>query len=391
MSPKIPAAAALLLATSAAVPAVLPASAVAAPVVELRVAQARPSPALDELQLSARCAQACTLRLRELNVAPYRTRGGVEQLPHSAIDPLSISRRLPAGKQVAIRVPVPPAVRRAVAAAVPRGVALVGNLVTEVTTAGGEPLEVPRRFTVTGPGTPPPFPATPYDDAIRLPQEKARRAAGAARYAMTIKGVQRSRWSYDRSTSDGACTVQDRGSGTQTLRFRSLRSHVVQQVIWRTGERKLQEVGRPYSGVYVPTRIDAERDSREEKGSQGCGGPGGGGDGDGGDPQQCLRRGSADIDLIVGLLYREAWFDVSSSILNWRTASTAPDCPAETATPLRDPIDVLDARTRRGENLLRGGSPGKVIIILRASDVTRIGGGTVTTNVTTTVTFRKLR
>jgi len=385
---KIPAAVALLLATVAAGPA---ATAVAAPVAELRLSQPRPSPALTELLLRARCAQACTLRLRELNVVPYRTRGGVEQLPHSAIDPLSITRRLPAGKEVAIRVAVPPQVQRAVAAAMPRGVALVGNLVTEVTSPDvGEPLEIPRRFVVTRPGTPPPFPRSPYSDEIRLSKETTRRAPRTARYAMTISGVQSSSWSYDRTSTDGGCVVLDRGSGRQTLRFRSLRAHKIQQVLWSSGELKLQEIGVRYAGVFVPTRVDAERDSRAEKGAQGdCGGGVGGAGGDGG-PQQCVRSGSGEIELLVELASRGTLFDVHSSLLNWMTPSTAPDCPVESAQSLRDPIDVLGARSREAEDLTRGGSPGKVIIVLRARDVTRIEGGSVTTNVRTTVTFRKL-
>ncbi len=246
-------------------------------------------------------------------------------------------------------MPVPAEVRRAVAATLPRGAALVGNLVAEVTTPAGEPLEVPRRFTVVGPGTPPPFPASPYVDAIRLPAEKGRRAPGAARYTMTIKGVQTSRWSYDRTSTDGGCVVLDRGSGTQTLRFRSLRAHTVQQVIWRDGSLQLQEVGRPYSGIFVPTRIDAERDSRADKGAEGDRGGDGGGGESAGEPQQCTRRGSADIELVAGLLYREAFFDASSSILNWKAGSTAPDSPGR----VRDQAARPDRRARRAHERAR--------------------------------------
>lgn len=388
MSKKTPAAVALVLAAAVAAPV---ATASAAPVADLKLSQPRPSAALDELVLRATCSEACTLRLRELNAVPYRTRGGREQLPHSAIDALSITRRLPARKQVAIRFAVPPAVQRAAAEAGPRGIALVGYLVAEVSPAGGgEPVQTPRQFTVTGPGTPAPLPASPYTDAIRLPKETTRRAASVPRYAMTIEGVQRSSWSYDRTSTDGGCVVLDRGSGRQTVTFRSLRAHTVQQVIWRTGELKLQEVGRSYSGIFVPVALTAERDSRAEKGADGdCGGVGGGG-GDGGQ-QQCTRSGTAQIDMIVGLLWREALFSAGSSILNWKEGSRAPDCPVESATSLRDPIDILDAQTRRGEDLTRGGDPGRVIIVLRARDVTSIGGGSVTTTVRTTVTFRKLR
>ncbi len=262
--------------------------------------------------------------MSELNAVPYRTRGGVEQLPHSAIDPLSISRRLPAGKQVTIRVAVPPQVQRAVSAGTPRGVAFVGNLVAEVTPSGGEPLEVPRRFTVVGPGTPSPFPASPYVDAIRLSKEPADRAAGPPRWSMTVKGVQTSRWSYDRSTTTGGCSVIDRGNGAQTISFRSLRAHTVRQVRWSNGELRLREIGSHSSGVYVPIALSAHRDSRDEKGAQGaCDGSVGGGGGSAG-PQQCSRDGAAEIQLWINFLGGAGALDASSSILNWRDPRSRP-------------------------------------------------------------------
>ncbi|MDO8189529.1 hypothetical protein Q5424_27270 [Conexibacter sp. JD483] len=366
----------------------------AAPVAELRLSQARPSPALTELTLRATCAEACTLRLTQLNVIPFSTRGGVEQLANAATGELSASRRLPARRTVTITVAVPREVQRAAATAAPRGIAFVGHLVTEVTPAGGgEPVELPRQFTVTTPGTPSPVPASPYVDAIALPRQTTRRTPSAPpRYSMTLTGVQTSSWSYDRTRTDGGCTVLDRGSGRQTLRFRSIRPKTVQQVWWRTGELELQQVGMSFSGIFMPIRIEAERDSSADKGAQGdCGGPVGGGGGDG--QRECVRRGSAEITLMAGYLEKKPVFDVGSTVLNWREPSSVPDCPVEYAgaPTLRDPLDILSASTKPGEDLTRGGSPGKVIIVLRARDVTRLDGGSVTTNVRTTVTFRKLK
>jgi hypothetical protein len=364
----------------------------AAPVAELRLSQASPSAALDELTLRATCAEACTLRLTQLNVIPYSTRGGVEQLPNAATGALSVSRRLPARRAVTIRVAVPAEVQRAAMLAAPRGIAFVGHLVTEVTPAGGgEPVELPRQFTVTTPGTPAPVPASPYVDAIRLPRQETSRAGKPPRYSMTLKGVQTSSWAYDRTSSEGGCTVTDRGRGRQTLLFRSLRPKTVQQVRWNRGQLALQQVGVDFAGIFVPIRIEAERDSSADKGAQGdC--IGGGGDGRGGQGE-CTRRGSAEITLMAGYLGMRSVFDVGSTVLNWTDASSVPDCPVEYAgaPTLRDPLDILSASTKPGEDLTRGGTPGKVIIVLRGRDVTRLDGGSVTTNVKTTVTFRKLK
>jgi hypothetical protein len=363
--------------------AALPAAAEAAGPVELRLTHPRSDPRFGELVLDARCAQACTLRLTELNAMPYI---GSTQGPHAARGELGITRRLPAGKLATIRIGVPLPVQGAVASVLPRRATLVGNVAVTVTT-GGETYDVGRQFTVVAPGETAPFPASATVDAFTVPIKPPAppRRAKPPYYAMTISGTQTSRWSYDRTESSGACTTVDSGSGTQTLRFRSVRAQKVRQVWWRDGYRELQEQYSPAGGVSAPVRIDAERDSVARKGVQGdCGNYGGD---DPGTPQ-CTRRGSVVADM--GVFFRRTELVVSSTMLSWKRPSTAPDCPVETAGSLYDPLDILDTPAKRGEDLSRGGSPGKVILVFRASDVTPLKGGSVTTTVLVKVTFRKL-
>ncbi len=363
--------------------ATLPAAAEAAGPVELRLTHPRSDPRFGELVVDARCAAACTLRLTELNTTFHRR--GV-QLPHAARGEVGITRRLPAGKPVAIRVHVPLAVQGAVFSALPRRVSLLGHLAATVTT-NGETYDVARQFTVVAPGGTPPFPPSATVDAFTVPvKPPAQRRARAPLYSVTVSGTQTSRWAYDRTSSASGCVVLDSGFGRQTLRFRSVRAHKVRQVWWKDGFRELLEQGRVSGGLTVPIRIDAVRDSGEDKGAD----PRCSGDYGGGEPgkAQCTRRGSVVADLFLYSDHNE--FTAAMSSLSFGTPSTAPDCPVETAINQRDPLDLIAAPTKRNPDLSRGGSPGKVIFSFDRRDVTNLEGGRITTNLHLSVTFRKL-
>lgn len=369
-----------------AVAALPGAAAAATPAFELKVAMPSPEATLGELVLSARCATACTVTLRDLNVLRYK---GGEQLPHAGSGPLTGTRRLPAGKTVAIRFTAPAAVRHVAMASLPRGEALFGNVVVNITPAGGAPVDAVRQFTVTTAGTAAPFPPMPTVDAIKVPKAPRAGARRKARYAMTLAGTQTSRWSYDRTEQRGGCRIVDAGRGAQTLRFRSTRAVTVQELVWRTGDMALNQIGTPFSGVFIPVRIDAERDGGAQKGATGdCGLYGGERDGP---APACVRSGSRDIHFIIGFLSGRRGLDASTTPSSFDTPTERPDCPIEVAEGLRDPLDLLDGPPVRGGWLANGGSPGKVLAVYQKRDTTRLKGGTVTTVMRLTVTFRKLR
>lgn len=373
--------------------AALPAAASAAdPPIDLELSMRTPDVRFNELELRARCTPGCTLRLRELNAVRYRTRGGVEQLPYSAIAPLSGTKRVPAGKTVVIRVPVPFAVREQAIAALPKGQAVVGHLVASVE-QNGTTTDASRQFTVTTAGTPKPFPATPFVDAISVPRARKGRTSPAKRWRVTITGRQITDWEYDRSEPAGTpCRMIAAGRGTQTLKFRSTRAVLVEEVVYgpTRGGLDLRVVGSRGNGsAPVPVRIDAVRDGSEQKGTEGgCGGDAGGGTG-GGDPRPaCVRTGSATAEFNVG-------YDSSArrDVFVYRGTGSdplvpaKPDCPLELATPLDDPFDVLTPRAADGGRL---DGAGKVIVRYRENRHAKLpGGGDELTRMEMVVTFRR--
>ncbi|MBB4662781.1 hypothetical protein [Conexibacter arvalis] len=372
-----------LAATAAALPGA--ASAATQPV-ELRVSIARPDPRLRVLTLRASCTPGCTLALGKLNVLPYRTRGGVEQLPHGAEGALRGRRSIPAGRTVTFRVPVPVGVEQFAADALLRSEALAGNVVVQVRQAGST-FEAVRQFTVTGPGTPAPFPASPFVDAIRVPAQPRGKATRKARYKVTVAGTQTSTWSYDRSRHEGACKVIAKGSGRQTLTLRSTAAATVDALTLPGGSPILRRVGTKGIWTFVPVRIDAVRDGAETKSAAGdCGAFGGDGSGE---PPQCTRTGAVEANVIVGYFGRDRLGGFVSGA-SFTEPSPLPDCPVELPAGVVDPLDFLDPRLQRTAPLTAGGAPGKVIVVHRLSDVTKVEGGRVRTTGRITITFRKV-
>jgi hypothetical protein len=377
-----------LAATLVALPAA--AASAADPPVDLKLSMSRPDVRFGALELRARCTPGCTLRLRELNAVRYRTRGGVEQLPYSAIAPLSGTRRVPAGRTVVIRVPVPFAVREQAIAALPRGQAVVGHLVASVE-QNGTTTDASRQFTATMAGTPQPFPATPFLDAIRVPRARKGRTSPAKRWRVTIAGRQITDWEYDRSEPAGTpCRMIAAGRGTQTLRFRSTKAVVVEEVAYGNGGLDLRVVGSGGIGsAPVPVRIDAVRDGVEQKGTEGgCGGDVGG-DGGGGPGPACVRAGSAKAEFNVGygasprrdlFVFRGTGDDPLVPV--------APDCPLELGAGLDDPFDALTPRPVSGGRL---GGAGIVIARFRENRHAKLsGGGDELTRTEIVVTFKRV-
>ena len=378
-----------LLALAATLAALPGAAAAANAPIELRLSQPRPDPRLRTLTLRATCTPGCTLKLSKLNVLRYRTRGGAPaQLAHAAEAPLSGTRSIAAGQTVTFRLSVPLAVEQFTAASLSRGEAVFGNLVAEVK-QNGQAFDAVRQFTVTGPGTPAPFPSTSTADAIRVPAQPPGKATRKARYKVTATGTQTSTWSYDRTTHEGACTVLDSGSGRQTLTLRSQRATTVEALVLPRIGPILRQVGTKGIWAWVAVRIDAVRDSSETKGTQGdCGSGVGGGEGGGGQPQ-CTRTGGVEANMSVGYWGRDRLGGFVNAA-SFEQPSPLPDCPVELPADVADPLDFLHPRFLETGPLTEGGAPGKVIVIHRLSDVTPIEGGKVTTTGRITITFRKV-
>lgn len=388
---RIPALLALLVA-AAAVPA---ASAhAAAPVTAFELTAPGRDPRLGELELRASCRPSCTLKLRELNVLRYKTRGGTpQQLPHAAAGPLKGSYKLAAGKPQEIRIAVPVDVQAVARESLPAGLALVGNVVMSVTAADGATTDAVRQFNVRTPKTPAPFPRSPVVDSIVV-TESPRAARGKRwNYAVTIEGRQTSRWSYDRNRTTGACTVIDNGRGVQRLTFRSKDGYFVQHVPTPSGWPMLLVPGKSYSAV-IPIRIEAERDSSEKKGTSGdCGGGTAGGDG-GIERRECIRTGGRpaffDVDYVFtgqdryGLYAAATWE-------SFEQPTGEPDCPVVTHSDTRDPLQPEAGRSNADAHKTLAAGPGQAVILYRVDRREKLEGGWLTTSTRYSVTFRKSR
>lgn len=263
--------------------------------------------------------------------------------------------------------------------------AVVANVVATVQpAAGGAPVDAVRQVVAVVGSTPSPYPASPVLDVLRLPARAPLKPGRKPRWRISVAGTQTSTWSYDRSRTEGACTMIASGRGRQTLTFRSVRPWLAEQVTWSDGEPKLRFPGSPYSGTWGNVKIDAVRDSSEQKGATGdCGGAGGG-SGDGG-PVECERRGSREVEFVVG------YIDGRVDAFDYDDRTTVkPDCPFELAEQQVDPLDIINVPPKRGTDLTEGGSPGKVIMLFSATDTSDVGGGKIVSRVRITVTFRRV-
>lgn len=414
MHPSVHRAGLPLLALGAATPAALalsaaaPASALAATPAattpyEVSLAPATADPRLRELRLTASCPAGCTLRLRTAALSPYRTRGGVEQLRSPLPQTLRGSRRAAPGKQVVFRVPVSPSLSGATLAALDAGQAVVARVAVEVATPDGNTYTVAPMTIVRTASTPSPFPATATtrSTVVRLPKV---RPGDLIPYTVTIKGTQSSTWRYDRGEQNGACTTVANGSGTQTLRFRTVRPFSIVQGQWEVGRSDDPSISagkvHGYGGAYIPVRVDAVRDSVANTGVSGdCPGSYGG---EGRPAPACERRGSKVFHFHPFMVDRGTMYvSTSASGFDKDDPNQKPDCPVEQSEQVSDPLQVLppehegdghpDSDLTKGMRAGSGDAPGLVIERFKKSRTERIPGGTLTTTMRFELTFRRTR
>jgi hypothetical protein len=353
-----------------------------------------------ELRLTARCPSGCTLRLRTVALLPYRTRGGVEQLPSPLPQTLSGGSRAAPGKTVVIRVPVSPSLSGAAAGALQAGQAVVAGVAVEVATADGNTYTVAPQAILRAASTPAPFP-TLRSTVVRLPKVKP---GDLIPYWVTIRGTQRSSWRYDRGEQNGACTTVANGSGTQNLQFRTVRPFSIVQGQWEVGRTDDPSISagkeHGYGSAYIPVRVDAVRDSVANMGVSGdCPGSYGG---EGSPAPACERRGSKVFHFNPFMIERGTLYVSTIYGPDRRDdPNQKPDCPVEMSEHVSHPMQVLEqahdgdghpnSDLTKGMKPGSGDAPGLVIERFRKTRTERIAGGTLTTTTRFELTFRRKR
>ncbi len=225
------------------------------------------------------------------------------------------------------------------------------------------------------------------DAALRRPQASKRKVTN---YSVTVSGVQRTEWSYDRDQAKGpGCTVISNGKGTQVLRFSP--SEAVRAKLTHRPDGKPYFDRRPstFSQLFVGGKLSVDRQGVRNAGVSGvCDGVYGGDDGSG-PPPPCNGKATFDATVMVefqpdGRLsgYRLPTEDIVN-------VDRGVDCPLETGARSQGPLEMMWVSEAKADPT-KAGDPGKYIAILRGKRTEAlIGGGSVTTTVRYTVTFRK--
>ncbi|MDW5596226.1 hypothetical protein VSS74_17895 [Conexibacter stalactiti] len=382
-----------LLAVAAVVASPAAASA-AATVTAFELTAPGRDPRLGELELRASCRPGCTLKLRELNVLRYKTRGGTpQQLPHAAAGPLKGTYKLAAGKPQEIRIVVPVDVQAVARESLPAGLALVGNVTMSVTAADGTTTDAVRQFNVRTAKTPAPFPRSSVVDSIVVTESPRAVRGKRWNYAVTIEGRQTSRWSYDRNRTTGGCTVVDNGRGVQRLTFRSKDGYYVQHVPTASGWPMLLVPGRSFEPM-IPIRIEAERDSSENKGTSGdCGGGTAGGAG-GSERRRCIRTGGRPAFFDLGYVFHgdnRYGLYAGATYASFERPTVEPDCPFEMYADALDPLQPEVARANAEAHRTLAAGPGQAVMLFNVNRREKIEGGWLSSSTRYSVTFRKSR
>lgn len=380
---------------AAAALAALPAAASAvAPVTAFELTAPSRDPRLGELELRASCRPGCTLKLRELNVLRYKTRGGTpQQLPHAAAGPLKGTYKLAAGKPQEIRIVVPVDVQAVARESLPAGLALVGNVTMSVTAADGTTTDAVRQFNVRTPKTPAPFPRSPVFDSIVVTESPRAIRGKRWNYAVTVEGRQTSRWSYDRNRTTGACTVLDNGRGVQRLTFRSKDGYYVQHVPTVSGWPVLRVPGKSFEPM-IPIRIEAERDSREQKGTSGDCGGGTAGGGGGSERRACIRTGGRPAFFDLGYVFtgdNRYGLYAGATHSSFERPTVEPDCPFEMYGDALDPLQPEVARANAEAHRTLAAGPGQAVMLFSVNRREKLEGGWLSSSTRYSVTFRKSR
>jgi hypothetical protein len=335
------------------------------------------------LTLKARCAKRCKLRLRELNVMRFDKRA-VQGAGSSSL-PLKVTKTLPGGKTVAVKLALGDSTGALARKLVGDGEYARVSVLADYSGADGA-RQVQRSIALHKPG----MKRLGYadDDAALRPPAKPKRKV--SRYSVTVSAVQRTDWSYNRDEARGpGCTVISNGKGTQILRFSP--KEAVRAKLTHRPDGKPYFDRRPstFSQLFVGGKLSVDRQGERNAGVSGsCDGEVGGGGG--GVPPAC--NGKATFDATVFVEYfpdgRLSGYRLPTEDLPW--VDRGVDCPVEVGQRSQGPLELMYALEGKADPT-KAGDPGKYIVILRGKRTEPLAGGSVTTTVRYTVTFRKRR
>lgn len=337
------------------------------------------------LTLKASCAKSCRLRLRELNVLRF-DRAGVQQAG-SITSPLKGSKRLPAGKAVTIRLPLSGETGTFARHLVKQGEYARVSVIADYSGPQGA-RQVQRSVAMHKSGM---KKLAFADDDLSLNRPRPPKGK-VARYRVTASAVQRTTWSYNRDAPRGdRCTMIANGRGTQVLRFKPTESVVAKLAHHASGKPYFATSPSSSGTLYVGGKLAVDRKGVRNAGLVGdCDGDYGGGGGEIPAPLAC--NGKVEFPATVMVSY-----DQAGRLSGYRLATESimgldrgVDCPVEMGSRNDSELGMMWAMHPKADPT-RDGDPGKYIALVRGSLAESIPGGKVKTNVTYTITFRKLR
>jgi hypothetical protein len=334
------------------------------------------------LTLKARCAKGCTLRLRELSVLRF-DKLGVQGAP-SSTSPLKGTKQLPKGKTVSIKVALTGSTGVLARSLVDGGEYARVSVLADYKGPDGE-HQVQRSIALRKPSLKKLIYAQDDGPVQPLPAPKSK----VTRYRVTVSGVQRTKWSYNRDKTEGACTTVSNGSGTQVLRFSPDEAKLGKLTHRPNGKPYFDKRPSNFPQLFVGGKLSVDRKGTVNAGVRGeCDGVFGG-EQDGGPPPACNGKATFDSSIIIE-------YDADGRLGGFRlpmedfAGNRGVDCPVETGPRSVGPMEMIWAFEGKADPS-KAGNPGKYIVLLRAKRNESIPGGSVQTSVLYTVTFKKVR
>lgn len=335
------------------------------------------------LTLKARCARSCKLKLRELSVMRF-DRKGAQQAGTATIALKKGAKRIGAGKTVQVKLPLSEGAGVLARQLVSSGEYARVSVLADFSGDGGQ-RQVQRSIALHKPGMQ--KLAFAEDDAALRPPAKPKRKV--SRYRVTVSGVQKTDWSYNRDASGGpGCTIVSNGSGSQTLRFKPTESILGKLTHRPDGKPYFDTRPSTFSDLFVGGKLTVDRNGTRNSGVSGqCDGTNGGDDGSG-PPPPCNGKATFDSSVMVGYLANGHMGAFRLPTEEVMSLDRGIDCPVEMGSRAGG-MEMIYAVQRNADPTRAGNDPGKYIVILRGSRTEAIPGGSVKTKVTYTVTFRK--
>jgi hypothetical protein len=372
------------LCAGAALLACLPAGAAAqTPDPTLQLSPTKGAPPGQSLTLKARCAKACKLTPRELSVMRFDRQGG-QQAGTSTIPLKGGARRIGAGKTVQMKLPLADAPGALARQLVASGEYARVHVLADFDGEGGQ-RQVARSVALHKPGMKKLVYAD--DDAALRPPAKPR--SKVTRYRVTVSGIQKTDWRYNRDEAKGpGCTIVSNGSGNQTLRFKPTESVLAKLTHRPDGKPYFDTRPSTFSQLFVGGKLSVDRQGTRSAGVSGqCDGTYGGEDG-GGPPPPCNGKATFDSSVMVDYIAGGQLSAFRLPTEEIMSLDRGVDCPVEMGARAGG-MEMIYAVGRNADPTRAGNDPGKYIAILRGSRKEAIPGGSVTTRVTYTVTFKR--